>query len=69
MYPNLRAEMARKGVTMTDIAEVLGIRLATLSHRMNGKSGFYYDETVKIKKYLDVEMPLEELFKTEKKEV
>lgn len=62
MYPNLRAEMARKRVTGNDLAEVLNIRPATFSEKMNGKSGFTFAEAQIIKAYLGTSLSLEELF-------
>jgi DNA-binding XRE family transcriptional regulator len=63
MYPNLRAGMARKNVTQVQLADFLGIRTATLSEKMSGKYPFTFDECLKIKEFLNVDMPVEELFK------
>ena len=65
MYPNLRAEMARKEVTLSMIAEHLGISLGTASFKFNGKNEWLFREVVEIKKFLGVSMPLEELFMKE----
>lgn len=63
MFPNLRAEMARKRITGKDIAKnCLGVRLSTLSAKMHGKSDFTFREAIAIKQYLGVDTPLEELF-------
>lgn len=64
LYPNLRAEMARLGVTITMLAELLGVRINTISDKMTGKieSGFTLKEAVQIKKFLGVDIPLEVLF-------
>ena len=62
MYPNLRAEMARKNVNMTYLAEHLGVTLGTLSLKINGKNEFSFGEAVQIKRLLGVDMALEELF-------
>ena len=63
MYQNLRAELARKGLTLTDVANELGVRLATISDKMNGKYPITLNEAKKIKRFLNVDLPLEELFK------
>ena len=64
VFPNLRAEMARKNVTITDLANVLGLRIATVSIKL--KTGkFTLKEAKAIKQYLDVDMSLEELFEEE----
>jgi len=62
MYPNLRAELARKGMTLTELAKETGMSLNVLSGRVNGKYEFTYSETLKIKKALGVDIPLEILF-------
>lgn len=67
-YPNLEAERARRNVTMTSLADAMGVRINTVSDKMCGKikSGFTFSEAVFIKKYLNdimpLDMPLEELF-------
>lgn len=61
MFPTLRAEMARKNVTITDLATVLGLRIGTVSIKL--KTGkFTLREAKTIKQHLQVEMSLEELF-------
>jgi hypothetical protein len=61
VFPNLRAEMARRNVTITDLANVLDLRIATVSIKL--KTGkFTLREAKIIKGYLNVEMSLEELF-------
>ena len=62
MYPNLKAEMARQGVTMTALAEMLKWWPAKLSAKMNGKQPFKLDECAAIKSALHVSIPLEVLF-------
>ena len=65
MYPTLRAEMARKNVTNKDLASLLGRTEQTISFKMNGKNidtGFTLDEAIKIRDYLDVTIPIDELF-------
>lgn len=62
MYPNIRAELVRKGKTLTELAEYLGISLGTLSAKMNGKFDFTFLEAVNTKRFLAVDIPLEVLF-------
>lgn len=63
MYlPSLKAEMARKNVLNRDIAALLGVRLATVTDKMSGRTDFTMSEAVKIKAFLNVDIPLEELF-------
>ena len=63
MYPNLRAEMARKNVTIAQVAAALGVQPATISRKMIGTNDFTLTELLAIKDFLKVEMPVEELFK------
>lgn len=67
MYRNLRAEMARQGLTMFDLAKLLEVRYATVCDKMNGKSRFYYDEALKIKKHFFNQLNIEYLFEAEQK--
>lgn len=65
MYENLKAEMVRRNLTMSQLGEQCGMTLQKLSSRVNGKTPFIFDETLKIRDVLKVEMPLETLFQKE----
>ena len=62
MYPNLEAELKRKGLKRIDLAQHLDMALSTLADKMQGKSTFSVQNAVDIKKFLNLKMPLEELF-------
>lgn len=64
MYPNLRAEMARKNKTLNDLKHLVGKgnRAATLSQKINGQFPFKLDECEAIKRELGTDLPLEVLF-------
>lgn len=62
MYPNLRAEIARKGMTQIELAEMLGLSEGTLSQKMNGRYDFTLSEAIQIKMILGVDMLIETLF-------
>jgi plasmid maintenance system antidote protein VapI len=62
MYPNLRAELARKGMTLTELSQKVDMSLAQISGRVNGNRELTFDDAVKIKQALDVNVPLEILF-------
>lgn len=64
MYRNLEAELARQGITKTDVAKELGITLGTLSLKLNGKYKLTLPEAIKIKKILNVDLPIEYLFES-----
>ena len=65
MYPNFNAERARKGITLEAIADALGVTLATVSLKLNGKSPITLAEAVQFKRVLGVDIPLEILFSEE----
>lgn len=65
MYPNLRAEMARKNITGYELAEKIGITNGTFSTKYNGKSDFTLNEAFKIKSVLETDLNVEVLFATE----
>lgn len=64
MYSRLAEAMKKKNVTTTQIANLLGCRIATVSDKINGvvECGFYFDEAVKIKKVFFPEYDIEYLF-------
>jgi len=62
MYPNLKAELGRRGVTTTKLAEVLDVTIPTMSMKMNGKTPITLKEAKMIKDYLETDVPLEVLF-------
>lgn len=65
MYPNLRAEIARKNMTLEPIAKALDITVPTLSQKFNGKYPITLNEAKKIKEFLNLDIPIEVLFETE----
>ena len=67
MYPNVRAEFARKNLTLEKIVEELqkrGITMTvpTLSLKLNGKYPITLDEAKAIKAITGADIPLEVLF-------
>lgn len=48
-YRNLRAEMARKNITIEEIAKEIGIHRNSVSNKINGPSSFSIEEAMKIK--------------------
>lgn len=56
---NVRAEMARCGVTQTTLARKIGLSQAAVSSRIKGRTPFDINELVKIAAVLDV--PLDAL--------
>lgn len=62
MYANVKAEMARKNMTIMDLSAATGIRYQTLADKLRGDGVLKVEEAVKIKRAIGVDMPLEELF-------
>lgn len=65
MYPNLRAEMARKNFTAEKMAQIIGRTNGTFSLKYNGKAEFSLDEAFKIKAALETDLTIDELFAKE----
>lgn len=62
MYANVKAELARKNMTIVDLSNKTGIRYQTLADKIRGDSTLTVDEALKIKQAIGVDMPIEELF-------
>ena len=62
MYSTLKAEMARKNLTIVDLSEKTGIRYNTLAAKLKGKYSLTLPEAIAIKNALDVDLSIDELF-------
>jgi DNA-binding phage protein len=65
MFPNLKAELARRRMNMKDLSEQTGIPLGGLYARLRGDAELTFKEAINIRNTLGVDMTLEELFATE----
>lgn len=65
MYPNLRAEIARKNVTDAEVAAAIGVSVSQFSLKKNGKYPFTLDEAFAIKKFLQCKFSIDVLFASE----
>lgn len=63
MYRNVKAELTRQDMTLTELAEKLGVTLGTVSNWLNGVYPIPFKKAVEIKAILKVDTPLDELFK------
>ncbi len=63
MYVNLRYELMVKRISQRCMADKLGIGPNTMSEKMTRKKDFKLQECLKIKKILNTDLPVEELFK------
>lgn len=62
IYPNLRAEMGRKGMTIKDLAESVSINRDTLSRKLSGKAQINLGEAFRIQEQVFPGLNVEYLF-------
>ncbi|QQK78189.1 XRE family transcriptional regulator [Salicibibacter cibarius] len=62
MLRNLRAELARRSILVKDVAELLNVRAATVSDKINGYYDFTYDEAYLVKRTYFPDINIEYLF-------
>lgn len=65
MYPNLNAELARRGLSRRELAAQIGRTPGTLSLKLSGKATLTLPEAARIKEVLGSTLPLEILFSSE----
>lgn len=62
MYSNLNAEMARRNVTILDLAKTIQCSYETMRKKLKGTSPLLLKEAIAIKKEYFDNMELEELY-------
>lgn len=65
MYGNLRAEMARREISRSDIAKAIGTTEKTVKNKMTGISGFTFFEVLIIRDTFFSDWNVEKLFSDE----
>lgn len=65
MFPNLRAEMARRSITVADLASVIHKTDRTVSDKLNGRGDFTLSEACAIRDGVFPGQTLEYLFTRE----
>lgn len=65
MHRNLRAEMVKKNKTICQLALDIGVAEKTLRNKINGDTDFTLPEAQAIRKILQSDLTLDELFETE----
>lgn len=60
MYPNLKAELARRALSAADVAAKLGISERTFYNKLNGDTDFWFAEVMTLKNILNC--PIDYLF-------
>lgn len=61
-YSNLKAEMAKKDITIEAISKTLDIHRNSVANKLQGKSAFSIEEAVKIQRDYFPDKPLKYLF-------
>lgn len=69
MLVNLDRVRKEKDISLADLADVLNVRTATVSDKINGKSDFKFSEAVKIHNLFFSEYEISYLFEKEESKV
>ena len=62
-YPVLEAELQKRFIIDANLAEILGLGRAEISRKMKGERNFQLAQMEAIRNFLQIETPLEELFR------
>ena len=62
MYLNLKAEFARRNMTIGTVATLMDMSVSTLSRKVRGIIPFTVNEAKKLKVVLNTDLPLDVLF-------
>lgn len=62
MFPNLKAEMARKGVTQEDVAKVVGTSVSSVNRWLTGNGGLSLANAWEIRNKMFPEHTIDYLF-------
>ena len=65
---NLRGEMAKRRVSIEDIADLIGAHRNSVANKLNGESSFSIEQAFEIQETYFPDLDLKYLFKKEKKE-
>lgn len=63
IYPVLKAELDRQKITAVELAKHVGLSRPTVTRKLSGKVGITLEQKAAIKDFLQVDTPLDELFK------
>lgn len=62
MFPNLNAELARRQMKRSELANEINMRPTTLSYKLNGKSPITLIECIDIRNAIDKSLTIDYLF-------
>ena len=63
MFPNLKAEMARRDLNIHDLADLVFVSYTTMWAWLNDRRAISLNMAIKIRDALGLEMSVEELFR------
>ena len=66
VYENMRVEMARRDVSIQDVAETLGVDRSTAGAKLSGKRQFWLQEALDLSQKLFDGLSVEYLFSIKK---
>lgn len=69
MHRILKTELFKKNMTIAKLAYEIGVSEKTLRNKINGKTDFTLPEAQAIRRILESNLTLDELFETEDEEV
>lgn len=69
MLYNLEAVRKEKGISLVDMADLLGVRYQTVADKINGISDFKFGEAMKVKNAFFPEYDIEFLFASDEEKV
>ena len=65
MYSFLRGEMFKSGISIVSLSKEIGVSEKTLRNKIKGETDFTWPEAKTIRKIVNPNMSMEELFKTD----
>ncbi len=65
-FPRLESEILFRGITKTEITQKLGINHSSFIYKLNGERPFTLEQGLTIWKTWFSDIPIDELFKTQK---
>ena len=66
MYSFLRGEMIRANITITALAQKIGVTEKTMRNKINGDTDFTWTEALKVRDIVNPSLEMEQLFQTDK---
>ena len=66
MYPNMVAEMSKKGITIEALAAILGVHRNTIANKITGDGAFTFEQAMTIAEAVFPEYKPSYIFKREK---